>query len=177
LVVAGGLEIRPTPPTVTRLAQIRVPTLILVGDADIADVFAHCGAIEADVPMVTFEVWKDTGHLIQIQKPDALVARFNEFADLVEQKEITLTEGQLGAYVGQYKVFDRSANVIVIDHHLVLQIPGDPNYRLFAASEMKFFLRTEKTEIEFQKDAAGKVVEMVVHNSDGSVIQCPRLHQ
>ena len=82
LMVAGRLEIRPIPPTVQRLSQIRVPTLILVGDADIADVFACSGAIEAAVPSSSFEVWKDTGHLIQLQRPMKLVDRFNQFFQL-----------------------------------------------------------------------------------------------
>src|ERR1700732_1219111 len=38
--VAGELEIRPSPPAVLRLCQIKVPTLILVGEADIGAVFA-----------------------------------------------------------------------------------------------------------------------------------------
>jgi len=33
-----------------RLHEIRVPTLILTGDADIPDVHAHAGAIEAGIP-------------------------------------------------------------------------------------------------------------------------------
>lgn len=175
LTVAGGLEIRPSPPAVTRLSQIRVPTMILAGDADIADVFAYCGAIEAAVPLASFEVWKDTGHLIQIQKPADLVSRFNRFVLLVERKEIPLTGTPLGTFAGQYKLGNRSASVFVKENRLILEIPGNPYYWLFAASDTRFFLRTEATEIEFRKDAAGKVVEMDIHNSDGSVIICPRL--
>ena len=175
LTVGGGLEIRPSPPAVTRLSQIRVPTMILVGDADIADVFAHCGAIEAAVPLSSFEVWKDTGHLIQIQKPGDLVSRFNRFVSLATRKEIPLTESQLSAYLGQYKLGNRSANVSLKENHLIVEIPGNPYYWLFAASNTRFFLRTEELEIEFQNDAAGKVLTMVVHNSDGSVLRCPRL--
>jgi pimeloyl-ACP methyl ester carboxylesterase len=175
LKVAGGLEIRPSPPTVSRLSQIRVPTLVLVGDADIADVFAYSGAIEAAVPLATFEVWKDTGHLIQIQKPAELVTRFNRFVRLVERKQVELSQNQLSVYVGQYQVRNRVATVSLKDSRLLVEVPGDPYYWLFAASDTRFFLRTDETEIEFQKDAAGKVTEMVVHNSDGSVIQCPRV--
>lgn len=175
LTVAGELEIRGSPPTVMRLSQIRVPTLVVVGDADIADVFAYSGAIEAAVPLASLEVWKDTGHLIQIQRPVELVARFNRFVSLVERPEIALTDRQLGVYVGRYKLFNRSGTVTLNDRHLVLEFPGDPYYWLFAASETRFFLRTDETEIEFQKDADGKVVEMIIHNSDGSVVQCPRI--
>jgi len=85
-----------------------------------------------------------------------------------------LTDAQLGVYVGQYKLGNRNATVTFKDHRLITEIPGLPYYWLFAASETNFFLRTEETEIEFQKDSAGKVTKMVVHNSDGSVIHCPR---
>jgi hypothetical protein len=40
---ANGLEVRPSPPPPTRLSQIRVPTLLLDGDADIPDVFLYSG--------------------------------------------------------------------------------------------------------------------------------------
>lgn len=174
LKVAGELEIRPSPPTVMRLSQIRIPTLVLVGDADIADVFAYSGAIEAAVPLASFEVWKETGHLIQIQRPAEVVARFNRFVSLVERPEIILADRQLAVYVGRYKLFNRSGTLRVNNHHLILEFPGDPYYWLFAASETRFFLRTDDTEIEFQKDTSGKVLEMIIHNSDGSVVRCPR---
>ncbi len=47
LSVAGEFEIRPSSPSITRLSQIRVPTLVIVGDADIGDLFAYSGAIES----------------------------------------------------------------------------------------------------------------------------------
>jgi 3-oxoadipate enol-lactonase len=126
LKVDGGMEIRPSPPTVTRLSQIRAPTLILVGDADIADVFAYSGAIEAAVPIAAFEVWKDTGHLIQLQKPAELVARLDQFVALAEREEIQLTSRQLLEYGGHYKMGNGLANVTVRENHLILEIPGDP---------------------------------------------------
>jgi pimeloyl-ACP methyl ester carboxylesterase len=175
LKVTGDLDIRPSPPTVLRLSEIRLPTLVLVGDADIADVIAYSGAIEAAVPLASFEVWKNTGHLIQIQKPAELMARFDRFVSLVERPEAAITEQQLRANVGTFKMFNRSGTVSLKDHRLILEYPGDPYYFLFAASDTKFFLRMDETEFEFLKDPTGKVVEMVIHNSDGSVIRCPRL--
>ncbi len=175
LTIAGELEIRPSPPTAQRLSQIRVPTLVLVGDADIGDVFAYSGAIEAALPLASFEIWKDTGHLIQIQKPTELVSRFNRFVALAERKEAGVDKRNLAEYAGSYKVSGRLAQVTVREGHLVVEIPGTPYYWLFATSETRFFLRTEETEIEFQKDASGNVAEMVVHNSDGSVERFPRL--
>jgi pimeloyl-ACP methyl ester carboxylesterase len=59
-----------------------VPTLVIVGDADIGDVFAFSGAIEAAVPLASLEIWKNAGHLVQIQSPAELVARFDRFVAL-----------------------------------------------------------------------------------------------
>ena len=57
----------------------------------------------------------------------------------------------------------------------MLEIPGDPYYWLFAAAEGKFFVRTDEAEIEFEKDAAGKVSGMAIRNSDGSLIRAARV--
>jgi 3-oxoadipate enol-lactonase len=61
---------RPTRPTVARLGEIRVPTLILVGDQDIPDVHAHAGVIENGIPNSRRVVVEDAGHLMYLEKPD-----------------------------------------------------------------------------------------------------------
>jgi Domain of unknown function (DUF3471) len=139
-------------------------------------VFACSGAIQAALPLASFEIWKDTGHLIQIQRPAQLVSRFNRFVVLATRKEAILTERDLAQYVGHYKLLNRSATLALREGHLVLEFPGGPYYWLFAASETKFFLRTAETEIEFQKAAGGVVTEITIHNSDGSIFaQGPRI--
>ena len=60
---------RPTQPALPRLKEIRVPTLILVGDADIPDVHAHAGAIEAGIPGSKRVVITETGHMMYLEKP------------------------------------------------------------------------------------------------------------
>jgi pimeloyl-ACP methyl ester carboxylesterase len=60
---------RPTGPALGRLHHIRVPTLILVGDADIPDVHAHAGAIEAGISGSKRVVIPDAGHLMYLEKP------------------------------------------------------------------------------------------------------------
>ena len=133
-----------------------MPTLVLVGEADIGDVFAYSGAIEAAVPLASFEIWKNTGHLIQIQRPAELISRFNRFVALASRKEANVSETKLAAYVGHYKLFNRSANVALREGHLVLEFPGDPYYWLFAASETKFFLRTEERKSNFKRTRKAK---------------------
>ena len=60
---------RPTAPAIGRLHDIHLPTLILVGDADIPDVHAHAGAIEAGIPGSKRVVISDAGHLMYLEKP------------------------------------------------------------------------------------------------------------
>jgi len=61
---------RPTRPALPRLKEIRVPTLILAGDADIPDVHAHAGAIEAGIAGSKRAVITDAGHLMYLEKPE-----------------------------------------------------------------------------------------------------------
>jgi 3-oxoadipate enol-lactonase len=61
---------RPTTPSLSRLSEIRVPTLILVGDADIPDVHAHAGAIEAGIAGSKRLIIGDSGHLMYLEKPE-----------------------------------------------------------------------------------------------------------
>jgi pimeloyl-ACP methyl ester carboxylesterase len=77
-----------SPPASKRLAEVKVPTLILVGDADIADVHAHCAAINAGIRGSTREVIKDAGHLIQLEKPEEVTKRLGAFADRCERHTV-----------------------------------------------------------------------------------------
>ncbi len=61
---------RPTRPSLSHLSEIRVPTLILVGDADIPDVHAHAGAIEAGIAGSKRMIISDSGHLMYLEKPE-----------------------------------------------------------------------------------------------------------
>ena len=66
---------RAVPSSLPRLHEIHVPTLILVGDADIPDVHAHAGAIETAIPNLRRIVISDVGHLIYIEKPEGDTSR------------------------------------------------------------------------------------------------------
>jgi 3-oxoadipate enol-lactonase len=77
-------EQNPSPPANKRLAEVKAPTLILSGEADIADVHAHCGAINAGICDSTREVMKDAGHLIQLERPEEVVKKVEGFAERCE---------------------------------------------------------------------------------------------
>lgn len=80
------LEQKLSPPASERLGEIKAPTLIIMGQADIADVRAHCGAINAGIRGSTREFVKDAGHLIQLEKPDEVAKRIEEFAQRCERQ-------------------------------------------------------------------------------------------
>jgi pimeloyl-ACP methyl ester carboxylesterase len=59
----------PVKPALARLHEIRIPTLLLVGDADIPDVHAHAGALEAGIPRARRVVISNVGHLMYLERP------------------------------------------------------------------------------------------------------------
>lgn len=76
----SNLEEKLSPPAGERLAQINAPTLILEGEGDIADVHAHCRAIKGGVRNAELVLVKGAGHLIQLERPDDVVKRLEDFA-------------------------------------------------------------------------------------------------
>ena len=171
----GQFETRPSPPAVVRLNQIEAPALVLVGDADIADVIAYAGAIEAALPIAFLEVWPDCGHLIQLEKPQALVARIGRFSALADRREAAVPPDTLRRYTGDYKFGERSIAISLARGRLWIRLPDLPDKPLFAASSNRFFVRTTETEFEFTTDSAETRAELVIHNTGGATIHCPRL--
>ncbi len=70
----------PRPPAKPLLSTITVPTLILVGEYDIADNHAQAGAVEALMPNAKRVVVPGTGHLLYLERPDAFVGLVGPFA-------------------------------------------------------------------------------------------------
>jgi pimeloyl-ACP methyl ester carboxylesterase len=64
----------PDKPAAGRLGEVHVPTLIVVGASDIADIHAQAGALESGIPGARRVVLSGAGHLAHLEKPDL----FNE---------------------------------------------------------------------------------------------------
>src|SRR5437868_2598996 len=77
----AGLEEKLSPPASERLAEIKAPTWILIGQGDTADVQVHSRAINAGILGSEQIVVKQAGHLIQLEKPEEVVKRLQDFAD------------------------------------------------------------------------------------------------
>ena len=66
--------VRPDIPPSQRLHEIKVPTLILIGEFDIPDVHAVSGALSNGIPNSRRYVIPASGHLIPMEQP----AEFNQ---------------------------------------------------------------------------------------------------
>jgi pimeloyl-ACP methyl ester carboxylesterase len=60
--------------------------MILVGKADIADVHAHCDAINGGIRGSRRVVVQEAGHLLQLEKPDEVVERLQDFTDHLQTR-------------------------------------------------------------------------------------------
>ena len=69
----------PDQPALEQLGKIAVPTLLLVGEADIPDVHAHTGAIEAGIKGAKRVVLAHAGHLAHLEVPEAFNAEVLSF--------------------------------------------------------------------------------------------------
>lgn len=75
------------------LSEIKVPTLVLVGEFDIPDVHAHAGAISAGIPNSKREVIPNAGHLIPIEQPEIFNERVTKFYKYAEFLTILNSKG------------------------------------------------------------------------------------
>jgi hypothetical protein len=68
----------------------------------------------------------------------------------------------IARYVGEYEFSNGQKMTARIDGgHLVLQTAGAPALTLLAESETRFFIRDRNLQIEFVRDTAGTVTELV----------------
>jgi 3-oxoadipate enol-lactonase len=163
-----------SPAAGTRLGEIHVPTEVLVGEVDIADVHAQAGSIEEGIAGAQRDVVINAGDLVQLEQPEILLEKLTNFVDRQQRVAVDVPVDVLQSYVGTYAWRDRGLTVRFDNGHLVAQAPGQANAPLFAESETKFFFRTSDVEVEFTKDPKGKVTRAVIYQ-DGEVIKATRM--
>jgi pimeloyl-ACP methyl ester carboxylesterase len=64
-----GQSIPLQPPAAQRLGEIQVPTLVIVGDIDVADTIASCQALAQGIKGARYVVIKDVAHMVNMEKP------------------------------------------------------------------------------------------------------------
>jgi pimeloyl-ACP methyl ester carboxylesterase len=64
------LESMPNPPAIERLPEIKTPTLIIVGNRDVADIHEICGLLFARIPHSREIVIENSGHIVNMEQPE-----------------------------------------------------------------------------------------------------------
>jgi 3-oxoadipate enol-lactonase len=70
----------PPPPAAPRLGAIKVPTLVITGESDVADNQAQAGVVEYAVPGARRVVVRDAAHLVFIEQPAEFAGLVTRFA-------------------------------------------------------------------------------------------------
>jgi hypothetical protein len=92
-----------------------------------------------------------------------------------EPQEIELDAATLGEYVGKYRLSPGAVvDFTLKGDHLETQITGQPAVPVFASAKDKFFLKVVDVQLDFERDAGGKIVAIVLHQN-GLDMRAPRM--
>lgn len=113
-----------------------------------------------------------------VTSPDGVAMRAAAIAlgkPYPEYKAIVLAPATLDAYAGLYRIGD-DANWTVRrgEAALTMQAPGGSLIPLLASSDTAFFAPGSVNWVEFRRDSAGQVADLVLHEGDNSSIH-PRV--
>ncbi len=86
-----------------------------------------------------------------------------------ERKAATVAPDQLAQYEGVYELAPTFAITMrVKDGKLMTQATGQQEFELFAESKDRFFLKVVDAQVEFTRDAGGKVTGLILHQGGRS---------
>jgi serine-type D-Ala-D-Ala carboxypeptidase/endopeptidase len=91
-----------------------------------------------------------------------------------EPKEIRSDAAALGDYVGKYRFSFGILDVVLKRDNLEAQLTGQPAFPIFASARDKFFYKIVDAQLDFQRDAGGKIVAVVLHQN-GRDMRAPRM--
>lgn len=88
----------------------------------------------------------------------------------ISYKPVPVSEAILKQYVGNYQLAPGRILSITLDNgHAFLEVTGQGRFEIFPSSETDFFLKAVNAQLTFQKDNAGRVTQVVVHQN-GDVV-------
>ena len=70
------------PPAADRLSEIRVPTLVMVGDADQPSVIETARHVAAAIPKAQLVIRPNVGHMVTMERPHEANAHIGTFLTL-----------------------------------------------------------------------------------------------
>jgi hypothetical protein len=91
-----------------------------------------------------------------------------------EPREIALDAATLGDYAGKYQFDFGVLDVALKSDHIEAQLTGQLAFPIFASAKDKVFYKIVDAQLDFERDAGGKVVAVVLHQN-GRDMRAPRL--
>jgi serine-type D-Ala-D-Ala carboxypeptidase/endopeptidase len=92
-----------------------------------------------------------------------------------ELREIALDPAMLGDYVGKYRLGPGTiVDFALKGDHLETQMTGQPALPVFASAKDRFFLKIVDAQLDFEREAGGKVVAVILHQN-GRDTRAPRI--
>jgi len=82
------------PPAFGRLGEIRVPTLVIMGDLDERATLDACRRLATDIPDARLEVFESVAHLVNLEQPDRFTRLVTDFLAEVEGSPATALTGE-----------------------------------------------------------------------------------
>ena len=64
------IQIWPSPPSLERLLEIKIPMLIIIGDHDVSDIFGVADTLEAEITGAKKVIIEGAGHHVNMERPD-----------------------------------------------------------------------------------------------------------
>jgi D-alanyl-D-alanine-carboxypeptidase/D-alanyl-D-alanine-endopeptidase len=89
-------------------------------------------------------------------------------------KGIQIDAATLGDCVGKYQFDFGVLDVVLNSDHLEAELTGQPPFPIFASARDKFFYTIVDAQLDFERDAGGKVVAVVLHQN-GRDMRAPRM--
>jgi hypothetical protein len=169
LTYQGNLELRFAVPAAARMSEIRAPTLILVGAEDIPDVQAYAGAVELGIWGAERDVVEGVGHLIQLEAPDVLAKRVDDF--IAQTPIVTVDTQRLRTFAGRYDslMYGRAGEFLVNSGRLVVRVPTERDLPLFPSSDSTFYaLAWGGIRFAFHHDSTAHVTRVDVSDAQGT---------
>ena len=92
---------------------------------------------------------------------------FMRFAYVDEPEEYSVDAATLAEYAGEYAFDEESGFTIALKgKHLVAKFPGNPSFPISPQGEDKFEFTLINMKLDFERDATGEVVAMVLTFQD-----------
>jgi 3-oxoadipate enol-lactonase len=67
----SGLDVAPDPPAITRLSEIDVPTLVILGENDVEEIKQICELLSSQIPGAELIRIEDADHVVNLRQPAA----------------------------------------------------------------------------------------------------------